>query len=178
MAVPFDAQRLAVTGAAVPVVENVSHAPTAGVAQYSISATGSLVYIPGGVQANQCKPVWVARNGTEQRTAALERAYMFPRISPDGQRVAVGIAEHETQLWLYDFSREALTRFTFEGNVNLNAIWTPDGKRGSVSIKQGGAAEHLLATGRRQWRAGAIDNQRIRPCSDVLVPGWTTAGLH
>jgi serine/threonine-protein kinase len=129
MAVPFDAQRLAVTGAAVPVVENVSHAPTAGVAQYSISATGSLVYIPGGVQANQCKPVWVSRNGAEQRTAAPERAYMFPRISPDGQRVAVGIAEHETQLWLYDFSREALTRFTFEGNVNLNAIWTPDGKR-------------------------------------------------
>jgi Tol biopolymer transport system component len=129
MAVPFDAQRLAVTGAAVPVVENVSHAPTAGAAQYSISTTGSLVYVPGGVQANQRKLVWVSRNGAEQRAAAPERAYMLPRISPDGKRVAVGIVEHETQLWLYDLSREALTRFTFEGNVNLNAAWTPDGKR-------------------------------------------------
>ena len=129
MAVPFDAQRLAVTGAAVPVVENVSHAPTAGAAQYSISTTGALVYVPGGVQADQRRMVWVARNGAEQRAAAPERAYMFPRISPDGQRVAVGITEHETQLWLYDLSREALTRFTFEGNVNLNPAWTPDGKR-------------------------------------------------
>jgi len=129
MAVPFDAQRLAVTGAAVPVVENVSHSPTSGAAQYSISTTGSLVYVPGGVQENQRVLVSVSRNGAEQRAAAPERGYMFPRISPDGQRVAVGIAEHETQLWLYDLSREALTRFTFEGNVNLNAAWTPDGKR-------------------------------------------------
>jgi len=129
MAVPFDAQRLAVTGAAVPVVENVSHAPTAGAAQYSISTTGSLVYVPGGVQADQRRMVWVTRNGTEQRAAAPERGYLFPRISPDGQRIAVGITEHETQIWLYDLSREALTRFTFEGNVNLNAAWTPDGKR-------------------------------------------------
>ncbi len=129
MAVPFDAQRLAVTGAAVPVVENVSHAPTAGAAQYSISTIGSLVYVPGGVQANQRKLVWVSRNGAEQHAAAPERAYMFPRISPDGRRVAAGIAEQETQLWLYDPSREALTRFTFDGNVNLNASWTPDGKR-------------------------------------------------
>ncbi len=129
MAVPFDAERLAVRGAAVPVVENVSHSPTAGAAQYSISATGSLVYVPGGVQADQRRLVWVARNGAEQRAAAPERAYMFPRISPDGQRVAVGTTENETQIWLYDVSREALTRFTFEGNVNLNATWTPDGKR-------------------------------------------------
>jgi serine/threonine protein kinase/Tol biopolymer transport system component len=129
MAVPFDAQRLTITGAAVPIVENVSHAPTSGAAQYSISTNGSLVYVPGGVQADQRKMVWVARNGVEQPAAAPERAYMFPRISPDGQRIAVGITEHETQIWLYDLSREALTRFTFEGNVNLNATWTADGKR-------------------------------------------------
>jgi serine/threonine protein kinase/Tol biopolymer transport system component len=129
MAVPFDAQRLTVVGAAVPVVENVSHAPTSGAAQYSISTNGSLVYVPGGVQADQRKMVWVSRNGVEQRAAAPERAYLFPRISPDGQRIAVGITEHETQIWLYDLSREALTRFTFEGNVNLNATWTADGKR-------------------------------------------------
>jgi Tol biopolymer transport system component len=54
---------------------------------------------------------------------------VYPRLSPDGHRVGVGITEQETQEWLYDLSRETLTRFTFEGNVNLNAIWTPDGKR-------------------------------------------------
>jgi eukaryotic-like serine/threonine-protein kinase len=129
MAVPFDPIRLAVKGAAVPVVENVLQGPTTGAVQYSISATGSLVYVQGGAQADQRRLVWVARNGAEQPVAAPVRAYLFPRISPDGRRVAVGITEHETQLWLYDLSREALTRFTFEGIVNLNAVWTPDGKR-------------------------------------------------
>jgi len=129
MAVPFDAQSLAVKGAAVPVVENVLQTPATGAAQYSISATGSLVYIPGGVQADQRKLVWVSRNGAEQPVAAPARPYLFPRVSPDGRRVVVGITETETQLWLYDFSRETLTRFTFEGTVNLNGNWTPDGKR-------------------------------------------------
>jgi Tol biopolymer transport system component len=129
MAVPFDPQRLAITGAAVPVVESVLQSPSSGAAQYSFSATGSLVYISGGVQADQRSLVWVNRNGTEQPVTAPARAYVFPRLSPDGRRVGVGITEQETQVWLYDLARETLTRFTFEGNVNLNAAWTPDGKR-------------------------------------------------
>ena len=47
MAVPFDPQRLTATGAAVPVVEGVLQSPATGAAQYSFSATGSLVYVPG-----------------------------------------------------------------------------------------------------------------------------------
>jgi serine/threonine-protein kinase len=129
MAVPFDAQSLAATGAAVPVVESVLQTPSSGAAQYSISATGSLAYIPGGVQANRRRLVWVTRTGAEQPLAAPARAYMFPRVSPDGRRIAASITENETQLWLYDLSRETLTRFTFDGTANLNAVWTPDGKR-------------------------------------------------
>jgi eukaryotic-like serine/threonine-protein kinase len=129
MAMQFDPQRLAVTGAAAPVLEGVLQSSSSGAAQYSLSATGSLVYIPGSVQADQRRLVWVTRNGTEQPVAAPARAYVFPRLSPDGRQVGVGITEQETQVWLYDLSRETLTRFTFEGNVNLNVAWTPDGKR-------------------------------------------------
>ena len=129
MAVPFDPQRLQLTGTAVPVVEGVLQSTFSGAAQYSISATGSLVYIPGGVQSSQNNLVWVTRTGAEQRLAAPAHAYLFPRLSPDGRRVAVGIAEQETQTWLYDLSRETLTRFTFVGSANQNGTWTPDGKR-------------------------------------------------
>jgi eukaryotic-like serine/threonine-protein kinase len=41
----------------------------------------------------------------------------------------VGILDQESQTWLYDPSRETLTRFTFEGSGNINPVWTPDGKR-------------------------------------------------
>ena len=129
MAVPFDPQRLEVMGTAVPVVEGVLQSPVNGDAQYSFSATGSLVYVSGGVQSTQSKLVWVGRNGTEQPLAAPTHAYLAPRLSPDGRRVALGIVEQGSQTLLYDLSRETLTRLTFEGNANLNPVWTPDGKR-------------------------------------------------
>jgi Tol biopolymer transport system component/predicted Ser/Thr protein kinase len=129
MAMPFDARRLAVTGVAVPVVEGVLQSPINGSAQFSFSNTGSLVYIPGGIQAAQRRLVWVTRNGSEEPLPAPAHAYRVPRLSPDGRRVAVSIEEQETQVWLYDLSRETLTRFTFGAGVSQNSCWTPDGKR-------------------------------------------------
>jgi eukaryotic-like serine/threonine-protein kinase len=129
MAVRFDSQRLAVAGAGVPVVEGILQSTTSGVAQYGISATGSLVYIPGDAQAAQNRLVWVDRNGAQQLLAAPARPYVFPRLSPDGRRLAVTLQGQEVQLWLYDLSREILTRFAFEGKMNSNPVWTPDGKR-------------------------------------------------
>jgi tRNA A-37 threonylcarbamoyl transferase component Bud32 len=129
MAVPFDSQRLTVMGAAVPVAEGVLESQSNGAAQYSLSATGSLVYVPGGIQASQRRLVWVNRNGAELPLAAPAHAYRGPRLSPDGRRVAVAIEERETQIWLYDLSRETLTRLTFDGIANYNPAWTPDGKR-------------------------------------------------
>jgi Tol biopolymer transport system component/predicted Ser/Thr protein kinase len=129
MAAPFDLKRLMVTSAAVPVVEGVGHSLISGHAQYSVSATGSLVYVNGASLSGQGKLVWVSRNGAEQALAAPARAYVWPRISPDGRRIAVSIAEQNIQIWQYDISRDTLARFTFEGNRNNNPTWTPDGKR-------------------------------------------------
>jgi eukaryotic-like serine/threonine-protein kinase len=129
MAVPFDLQQLTATGAAIPVVEGVLQSPINGDAQYSFSSTGSLVYVSRGIQSAQSKLVWVSRNGAEQPVAAPVHAYRSLRLSPDGRRAAVIIDEEETQIWLYDLSRETLTRFTFGGNYNSAPVWTPDGKR-------------------------------------------------
>jgi len=137
MAVPFDPRRLEIKGTPVPVVEGVAYSPAYGSSQYSISDTGSLVYVSGASQANQRKMVWVSRNGAEQTLPAPPLAYRGEvRLSADGQRVA---AEIENQIWLYDLARDTLTRFTFEGNVNLNPRWTPDGKRIAFSSTKEGA---------------------------------------
>ena len=129
MAAPFDPERLSITGAAVPVVEGLLHSITSGAAQYTISDTGTLVYISGTTYSDQRKLVWVNRRGEEQPLAAPARAYVFPRLSTNGKQVGVAITEQESQVWLYDLSRETLTRFTFDGTLNLNTVWTPDGKR-------------------------------------------------
>ena len=131
MAVPFDLKRLQVTGPAASVVQGVLQSPNFNrAAQYSVSPTGSLVYVPGGVRSIQSGLVWVRRNGTEHPVAAPARDYGEPRLSPDGQRVAVSVSESgSTQVYLYDFARDTLSRFTFEGARNVYPVWTPDGKR-------------------------------------------------
>jgi serine/threonine protein kinase/Tol biopolymer transport system component len=172
MAVPFDSQRLAVTGTAVTVAEGVLQTLSTGAAQYGFSATGSLVYIPGTVQSNQSELVWVSRNGKEQPLIAPARAYRGPRVSPDGRRVAVTIQEQESQVWLYDLSRETLTRLTFGGNVNNNPSWTPDGKRIAFESSKEGPLNIFW-----QLADGSGGLERLTTSEYVQVPhSWSPDG--
>jgi len=83
-----------------------------------------LVYVTGGVQEDRRRLVWVNRNGAEQPVAAPARAFMFVRLSPDARRVAASIADNRTCKSGCMISRGDVTRFTFEGNRNLNSVWT------------------------------------------------------
>jgi Tol biopolymer transport system component len=136
MAATFDSKRLRITGSAVPMVEGILRIPVISGAQYDFSGTGSLVYIPAVQAAEQL--VWVSRNGAEQILPAPAHAYVYPRISPDGRRVAVSIAEVDLQLWIYDLTRDTLTKLAFGGDQNYTSAWTPDGKRlALMSNKEG-----------------------------------------
>jgi len=128
MAVPFDLSRLEVTGNPVSIADGVS-LHTEGVAQFGVSNTGSLVYVPGGsIQGTKLKLVWVDRKGVEQPLAAPPRAYQNARLSPDGQHIAVVIQGVNDDIWVYDIPRQTFTRLTFEGR-NLSPLWTRDGRR-------------------------------------------------
>jgi serine/threonine-protein kinase len=164
MGAPFDLRRLTVTGAPVPVIEGVLNI------QYSFSSAGTLVYVPGPNQA-QLKLVWVDRRGMEQPVPAPAHNYVLPRISPDGRRIAAGIEETESQIWLYDLTRDNLTRLTSEGNTNIDPVWTPDGKR----IAYKGAGNRLF------WQpadgSGAAEALTNEPLSANNPPGsWSPDG--
>jgi serine/threonine-protein kinase len=122
LAVPFDVKALQVRGQPVPVSEDVQESGF-GASQFGLSSQGSLVYVPPN--RAQRKLLWVSRNGTEQLLAARAQNYGGFRLSPDGRRVAV---EVDDQIWLYDLSRDVMTRFTFRGDVNRFPLWSPDGK--------------------------------------------------
>ena len=185
MAAPFDAQRLQLTGAAVPVVEDVLQSPGTGAAQYSISTTGSLVYVPGSVRALFRKLVWVSRNGVEQPIAAPPHVYYYPRLSPDGRRIAVLLVEEEQQLWIYDLARDVLSRFSFGVSMNQNAAWTPDGKRIAVAAsKEGpiqvfwqpsdgsGALEQLTTSENAQFPISFSPDGRLLAFSELNPDSW------
>jgi Tol biopolymer transport system component len=170
MAVPFNPQQLAVTGTAVPIVEGVLQSTLDGDAQYSFSATGTLAYVPKAAQSTLLKLVWVNRNGAEQPLAAPARAYVIPRISPDGLRIAVGITERESQIWTYDISRRTLTRSTFQGNNNLDAIWTPDGKRIVFTSNRDGQRNLFW-----QLADGSGGLERLATSVSLQIPGSLSA---
>jgi len=143
MAVPFDSARVQVTGDAVPVVQGVLQSSTGrGAAQYSVSATGSLVYAPGRLQTAQTRLVFVDRTGTEHVLGTPARVYNQPRLSPDGRRIAVDVVENsgKMQVWLYDLVRDTLIPFTFD-SVNRHALWTPDGTRLTFSSNREGSTQ-------------------------------------
>jgi Tol biopolymer transport system component len=139
MAQPFDAERLQLTGEAVPIAEGVQFASSAtgSRANFAASENGVLAYRAGG-SAPQRRLVWVSRNGAEQPLPGPVRAYQQPRLSPDGRRVAVQILEQGNQIWLYDLARDTLTRLTFEGSENAVPLWTPDGRRIAFYSIRGG----------------------------------------
>jgi serine/threonine-protein kinase len=129
MAAPFDPVQLKLAGTPVPAVEGVLQSGQAGAAHYSVSNDGSLAYIPGHVRGANTTLVWVDRQGAEQPIAAPAHAYRNPRLSPDGRRIVVGIDELGGQVWIYDLSRDTLTRLTFEGTGSGTPFWSPDGRR-------------------------------------------------
>ena len=99
LAVPFDVTRLAVTGDAVPLVEDVAQVNVT--AHFAISSQGALVYVPrdamGGLQ-RQRTLVWVDRQGREVPIKGVPpRTYFYPRLSPDGTRVALDVRDQEAR---------------------------------------------------------------------------------
>jgi hypothetical protein len=127
MAVPFDVSRLEVTGEPISVAEGVALAME-GVAQFDLSKTGSLVYVPGSMEGLAKTLVWVDRKGAQEPLAAPAQNYLGPRLSPDGQQVAVEIRAENDDIWVYDIPRETLTRLTFGARADYPQ-WTPDGTR-------------------------------------------------
>ena len=136
LAVPFDVEKLAVMGGPVPVVEGVT-TNLVGTANFSVSDTGSLVYVTG--QTAQTKVlVRVDRQGNEEVLKAEPRPYNHARISPDGNSVALGGWDLAgVQRW--DFARQTMTRLTFAAAQDGYPVWTPDGRRLVFASQRDGA---------------------------------------
>jgi serine/threonine-protein kinase len=121
---------LAATGPAVRVLDGVFIDGT-GAAPLALSASGTLVYEPGGFGgiANLRTLTWVSRDGVEQPLGAPPRAYVYARISPDGTRIALDARDDQSDIWIWDTARSTLTRLTFDPRQNISPVWTRDSER-------------------------------------------------
>jgi len=126
--VRFDPRSLTVANDPVPIVEQVRTLPN-GAAEFSVSRQGALVYVSGGATGATRSLVWVTRQGQEATIPLPPRAYVFPRLSPDGTRVALDIRDQESDIWIADLARTNLTRLTDPPGPDTYPVWTPDSRR-------------------------------------------------
>ena len=130
--VQVDAKAHRIVGSPVPLVSNVAQMtamPGWGSFQYWLSDDGTLVYLPKGIEVSNSLLVWVDRQGHQQPLSAEPRAYQYPRISPDGRRVALDLRDQQYDIWLWEFERGALTRLTFGRQSGGTTTWSRDGQR-------------------------------------------------
>ncbi|UCG87993.1 MAG: PD40 domain-containing protein, partial [Gemmatimonadota bacterium] len=137
MAVPFDQDKMVVTGQGKALADAVTRSG-GGTADFAVSDGGLLVYrVPS---SGLLQPVWVERDGTER---AIDPEWVggaiYPVLSPDGMQLAISIDGPDGRdIWIKALDAGPLRRLTFEGRHNQPSAWTPDGRSVTFVSNRGG----------------------------------------
>jgi len=143
-AVPFDQDRLTVTGSAVSLVEDVRVDINTGGAHFAISDTGTLLYLLDRASTST-QALWVARDGTETLVDPEWSAPFYSlALSPDGTQIAATLdGERRQDVWVRQLATGSLRRLTLDGDgsVNYRPRWTPDGRSITYLSDRSGTTE-------------------------------------
>jgi eukaryotic-like serine/threonine-protein kinase len=125
MAQPFDARRLELQGAPVPVAEDVQ-VTWYSVAMFSVS--DDVVVYQAASAPGRYQLTWVDRQGKTLGTSGPPGTNRLVVLSPDGKRAVAKDAPYYVpgDLWMLDLVSGRPTRITFSKNVYSAAVWSPD----------------------------------------------------
>ena len=169
-AVPFDLASLETRGTPQLVIPQVLITPF-GAVDAVVAGDGTLAYVSGSIELGAPRTlVWVDRQGRETPIPAPPRAYAYPRLSPDGTRIAASGQDQEQDLWLWDLARNTLTRLTFEPGADSTPLWTPDGRQLLFSSDRGGAQNVYV-----QAADGTGSATRLTVSPNQQIPTGTAA---
>jgi len=129
LAQPFDARGLSATGDPIPISDEVWMFQSTGNAAFAVSEKGDVAYLSGQRLSTL---TWRDRTGREVGVAAAPGAFGRPRLSPDGSRIAVQVADPRRgtrDIWIYDAERGLAQRLTEDPLDAVAPIWSPGGDR-------------------------------------------------
>ena len=130
VAQPFSTKTLSVTGE--------PHALSDDVMFYSqiyravFDASRDALITQTGKVATLSELTWFDRNGKAQGKLSNPAWYYNVRLSPDGHKVAVDQTDpdgKDTDIYVHDLERDAVTRLTFGHSLDQSAVWSPDGRK-------------------------------------------------
>jgi Tol biopolymer transport system component len=143
MSVPFDLDRLAITGSPVLVASGMLPSDW-GVRHYAVSLNGLFMYVPGHEHATARTLAWVDREGRVEPIGGMRSPFMETQLSADGTRAVVRVAAANDQVWIYEFERQVWTRLTYQWDGN-SLVWTPDGRRITLASSRTGRPWNLFS---------------------------------
>lgn len=125
-AVPFDSKQLTVHGRGVPVLdERVAYSTVFGNAKFDVSHTGTLIYRGSA----RLVASWLNRGGGTEPLLPRPGAYTFPRLSPDGQHLAINVTESGIfRTEIYDLRNPTAAPKRLPDTFgNMSSVWHQDG---------------------------------------------------
>ena len=135
----FDPVRLDVAGDAFSILNRTTRGggSNGGAFEWAVSSSGLMVYVPGF--ESEAQIVLVDRRGTERVLQPGGAYYGGPRLSPDGQQLALTIAGAvDSEVWIHDIVRGTSSRLT-SGGRNLWPVWSPDGTQVAYASSRAGS---------------------------------------
>jgi len=172
-AAPFDAMQLAVTGE--PVALFKVRRPNNTAADYSLSTTGTLVYVPDDSEVEgHAAVVWVDRAGSTvgRAVSGLVDRPRDPALSPDGARLALAIGpQSDADIWIYDLGGRPPIPLALPLDTR-SPVWSPDSKRVAFSVLNGRRANiYTLASDGSQLAPAPLGAAAI----DGFPRAWSAA---
>jgi hypothetical protein len=136
-AVPFDLNRMeASSTAAVPVLDDVAYSSTFGFAQLDVSRTGTLVYRRSAARG-QLVAAWLDSSGKTEPLPMKPGQYTFPRLSPDGRRLALAVTNSGiTNIWIHERQSRGFTPLNSSPG-EYSPTWSRDGRVLVVGSRSG-----------------------------------------
>jgi serine/threonine-protein kinase len=169
IAVPFDPEHVRATGPPVTIARDVLQTDAFSL-RAGVSASGSILYVrSGGTVSRQL--ILVSRSGHGTPLTPDPKAFSNPRFSPDGRRVAIGIADPVSSgrdVWVLDVTQRVWSRLTTNG-ISNRPMWMPDGRRVVYSSNDdlwwiaadgSGRPDSLLVAPGSRWAGGITPDGR------------------
>src|SRR5262249_37660043 len=92
--VPFDLQKMEVRGVPYPILDHVAFSGRMGFARLDFSAAGGTLVYRSGSSADPLVTVqWLDEHGRTQPLLARPGYYYYPRVSADGERIAMTMTD-------------------------------------------------------------------------------------
>jgi serine/threonine protein kinase/Tol biopolymer transport system component len=175
VAQPFDPQKGALLGSAIPLVNNLRDDVGVWRSIFAVSQNGLMVYQIGNAASAKSHLVWFDRSGkTLGDFDPAENTIIDVRLSPDNKRVAFASG---TGIWTLDLERKTKTRITFDQELVQEPAWSPDGKTLMFSARMAKGGGNVEIRSKAADGSGS-EKTLIAEQNNYHYPAWSPDGKY